>query len=407
MNQQQTHQLLQTSQSRFISLFEQSPQSMVLFSPSGYIRAANQAFEEMFNLAADDLIAENFNLIEHDTVMESGIFEHIFIGFTQKFIELPQAVVFRDNTVCIKGNEDSWLRCCLYPVRDDQGEVMEVVMMHRDVSTQFPPALFNFNRELENQVAERTRKLKSMNDALIRSRIREAAAMRARDEFFSNASHELRTPLTAIKEAAAMLCNGLYGDQPRKQQDLFAIVKEECDRLIRSVDNMLDMSKKKADIGTYQFENSDIRSLLTRNLRHLDPIARKRNICLELAGESDLPAVRMDREKIHRVMTNLIGNALKFTPPGGRVTVSAQKTAGESPAVRISVCDTGRGMAPGEIDHVFNRFRQIRPKNGGKKGFGLGLFIVQSIISEHRGEIWAESEPGKGSRFYFTLPVPR
>ncbi|MCG8688248.1 MAG: PAS domain-containing protein, partial [Desulfobacterales bacterium] len=159
MNLQQTRQLLQNSQSRFISLFEQSPQSMVLFSPSGYIRGANQAFEELFNLAADDLIAVNFNLIEHDTIMGSGIFEHIFIGFTRKFVELPQTVIFSGKTVRIVDNDDLWLRCCLYPVRDDQGEVIEVVMMHRDVSSQFPPSLLNFNRELENRVAERTRKL--------------------------------------------------------------------------------------------------------------------------------------------------------------------------------------------------------------------------------------------------------
>ncbi len=396
MNLQQTHQSLKNSQSRFLALFEQCPLSMLLFSPTGYIRFANQAFENFFNIEVQDLIASNFNIIEHEIILSSPVFEHVIKGFTQKIVELPQTIFFFDRSIKIVNKKDSWLRCFIYPVKDDSGNVIEVVMMHKDISG---------NRELENRVQKRTTRLKALNAELVRSKIREEAAMRVKDEFFSNVSHELRTPLTAIKEASSMLSQGLYAGQPDKQHELFSIVKNECERLMLSVDSILDVSKIQAGIKAYRFKAFNIIPLLQKTIVNLDPIARKKHISLELKCGPDIPQVLMDREKIGRVMTNLVGNALKFTPVDGTIVISAFYTDAQKTFVKISVSDNGIGISSIHLDNIFNKFTQVKQKNNTKKGSGLGLFIARNIIADHKGIIWAESKPGKASTFYFTLPL--
>ncbi len=407
MNLQQTHQILKNSQSRFLALFEQSPLSMILFSPSGYIRVANQAFEDLFDIAAEDLIASNFNIIDHEKILKSEIFEHLAMGFSEGFIELPQTIFFSHGRVSIVDNDDSWLRCFIYPLKDDLGDVIEVVMMHKDISEQIygKNSLLKFNSELESLVEKRTTRLKALNEELIRSKIREEAAMRAKDEFFSNMSHELRTPLTAIKEASSMLYQGFYEGQPDKQHELFSIVRNECERLIRSVDSILDASKLQTGIKAYYFRPSCIISLLKKSIINLNPIARKKNIQLELKYGPEIPLVNIDEEKISRVMTNLIGNALKFTPYNGKIVIRIHQNPEQITHIKISVSDTGKGINSMDLDKIFNKFEQAEQENKEAKGSGLGLFIAQSIIVDHKGKIWALSAPGKGSTFYFTLPV--
>lgn len=406
MNLAQTHQSLKNSQSRFLALFEQSPLSMLLFSPQGYIRVANQAFETLFSVGVHDLIASNFNMMEHEKVKSSEIFEYIIKGFTHHFVELPKTPFFSSGDLTIVNHEDCFLRCFIYPIKDELGNIIEVVMMHKDMSEQIraKDSLIRFNQRLENLVEKRTKRLKALNEELIRSKIREEAAMREKDEFFSNVSHELRTPLTAIKEASSMLFQGIYAHHPEKQHELFIIIKEECDRLILSVDSILDVAKIQSGMRSCCFQTLDIPPLLQKTLMNLEPIAGKKRIRMEFLCKSDIPRVRMDEEKIGRVLINLIGNALKFTPENGHITVSAVKDEKES-FVTISVRDTGCGIHSKDLDIIFDKFIRLRQTNNKTKGSGLGLFIARNIIADHKGKLWAESQPGKGSSFFFTLPA--
>jgi signal transduction histidine kinase len=144
----------------------------------------------------------------------------------------------------------------------------------------------------------------------------------------------------------------------------------------------------------------DTGTLLEESLRTLEPVAESKSIRLRLDAASDLPAVVADGERIAQALSNLVGNAVKFSPAGNEVTVKAAERDGD---VIVSVADNGPGMTPDQLAHAFDRFWQSRRTD--REGAGLGLAITKGIIDAHGGRIWAESEVGRGSTFHFTLPV--
>jgi two-component system sensor histidine kinase GlrK len=224
-----------------------------------------------------------------------------------------------------------------------------------------------------------------------------------KSDFFSSISHELRTPLTSIKEGISLLQDGVGGTVSDKQKRLLSILSEESKRLIDLVNSVLDLSKMEAGMMTYNFEPKGLMPLIERAMIEMAPLVEAKRITLETEINEMLPAVRMDHEKILQALRNLIGNAVKFTPDGGRVRVSAQLLNRE---VKVSVADTGPGITKEELAMIFDKFHQGPLKNSGQmKGTGLGLAIVRHIIAAHGGRVWAESEPGRGSSFIFALPV--
>jgi len=234
-------------------------------------------------------------------------------------------------------------------------------------------------------------------------RLRELDKMKA--DFISHISHELRTPLTAIKEASGMLLDGVIVDSPEKQKDLLIIIKEECDRLIERVNKILDLSRMEARMMQYQFVEANLAPVIQRAVLKLAPIAYGKRIDLELRPLPRLPALRFDEERIGQVLENLLSNGLKFTPEGGRVTVKASLHRNKAPFIRVAVRDNGPGISKENLEKIFERFRRIESGRETPRGTGLGLSIAKHVIAEHGGKIWAESQPGKGSIFYFTLPV--
>jgi signal transduction histidine kinase len=155
------------------------------------------------------------------------------------------------------------------------------------------------------------------------------------------------------------------------------------------------------------FETTDVRSVIDKADSGMEPLAMAKNLTINIDIASDLPHVKMDREKIIRALGNLIGNAVKFTPAGGHIKISAQPSEN---GVRISVADTGPGIPKEDLDAIFDKFQQVAMTSYNKiKGTGLGLAIVKHIINAHGGRVWAESktgsETGNGSIFIFVLPV--
>jgi two-component system sensor histidine kinase GlrK len=225
---------------------------------------------------------------------------------------------------------------------------------------------------------------------------------RMKSEFFSLMSHELRTPLTSIREGTNLCLEGVGGEVTEKQRKLLTIISEESNRLIDLVNSLLDLSKLEAGMVPFHFTEEDLGPLIDRSLHELMPLAESRNIKLEKEiGEVTL--VWMDTEKIRQVLRNLIGNALKFTSPGGLVRVVARQT---DEGVHVSVIDTGSGIPEDQVQGIFEKFRQISPANSSRlQGTGLGLAIAKHIVQAHRGRIWVESKMGQGSSFTFVLPV--
>jgi len=224
-------------------------------------------------------------------------------------------------------------------------------------------------------------------------------------DFISHVSHNLRTPLTAIKEATGMLIEGTYADAPTKQQELLEITEEECQRLIDSVNRILDLSRMEAKMMDYQLKESDLLPVVQKSLLKLAPIAQRKNIDLELKPPPDLPSPKIDVERISQLMENLIGNALKFSSEGGKVVLSVYVRNYGRQFIEVAVADTGCGIPKENLERIFDKFKRIDRGRDTARGTGLGLSIAKHIIADHGGKIWAQSKLGKGSTFFFTLPV--
>jgi signal transduction histidine kinase len=234
-----------------------------------------------------------------------------------------------------------------------------------------------------------------------------------KSEFISQVSHELRTPLTSMRGALGLLARRRAGPLSPEQVDLVAMVQEEVGRMTALINDLLDLSKLESGMVRLEPEALAVRPVLEKLLDGLKVLAAEKN--QELAWEWDpaLPLVRADRRRLERVLANLVGNAIKYTPAGGRITLGADvRAAGadnETPtaaAARFWVRDTGSGIPEEDRLRVFEKFQRGREKNiEGIQGTGLGLAIAREIVEEHGGRIWIEGAPGGGTVFFFTLPL--
>jgi two-component system sensor histidine kinase GlrK len=224
-----------------------------------------------------------------------------------------------------------------------------------------------------------------------------------KSDFFSLMAHELRTPVASIKEGTDLLLKGIGEEFKEKRNTVLTIIAEESNRLIDLVNSLLDLSKMEAGMMALNLETSDLKPLINRAISGIEPLAMTKNVSLKVKMPQDLPYVRMDAERILQALRNLIGNAVKFTPGGGQVTVFVRAV---EKGVSVWVEDTGPGIPREDLDSIFDKFRQATISSYSKiKGTGLGLAIVKHIINAHGGKVWVESQPGRGSIFIFLLPA--
>ena len=222
--------------------------------------------------------------------------------------------------------------------------------------------------------------------------------------FVSNVSHELRTPLTAIKASADNMLDRLIGDLNGKQVGYLTRIKSNSDRLARLINDLLDLSTIEAGKIDLRPANLPLVTLVKEAAESLRPVAAEKLINLTVMSADPGIIAWADRDKVIQVLMNLIGNALKFTPTGGKVTIAVTKNS--AAWMQISVTDTGPGIPAEEVNKVFGRFYQIGQAGTQKtQGTGLGLAISKALVEMHGGKIWVESEAGKGSTFSFTLPA--
>ncbi len=222
--------------------------------------------------------------------------------------------------------------------------------------------------------------------------------------FVSNVSHELRTPLTAIKASADNMLDRLIGDLNGKQVGYLTRIKSNSDRLARLINDLLDLSTIEAGKIDLRPTNLPLVTLVKEAAESLRPVAAEKLIDLTVMSVDPRVIAWADRDKVIQVLMNLIGNALKFTPTRGKVTIAVAKNS--AAWMQISVTDTGPGIPAKEVNKVFGRFYQIGQAGAQKThGTGLGLAISKALVEMHGGKIWVESEAGKGSTFSFTLPA--
>jgi len=223
-----------------------------------------------------------------------------------------------------------------------------------------------------------------------------------KSDFFSSVSHELRTPLTTIHLGIGLLNADRDGAMTENQRKLLETLQNESKRMIQIVNSLLDLSKMEAGMMTYSFEQKDLAPLIDKTIQEMGPLAKSKKVNLEVKLLEKLPVINVDSERILQVLRNLIGNAVKFTPDEGQVTVSARSI---DRGLEVSVADTGPGIPGEDLTTIFEKFRQVGSKTSQIKGTGLGLAIAKQIITQHGGKIWAKSIPGSGSTFIFVLPT--
>lgn len=224
-----------------------------------------------------------------------------------------------------------------------------------------------------------------------------------KSNFVSNVSHELRTPLTSIAGFVSLLLAGRAGSLNPEQEKYLKVVRQQSGNLTRLIENLLDLSRLQASPQKALRERADFYELASACCRQFARTAQSRDIEVRLSLRDGLPDVSVDAGRISQVLTNIIDNAIKYSQPGGLVEVSAAENGS---FLQVQVSDTGIGIAPSSLPHIFDRFFQAHPGDAeDPTGFGLGLAISREIIEMHGGRIWAESDLGRGSSFYFTIPV--
>jgi histidine kinase len=233
-----------------------------------------------------------------------------------------------------------------------------------------------------------------------------AAALAKLDEmkngFVASVSHELRSPLAAIKSYVGVMLKGQTGALPEQTREYLTVVAQAADRLHGFINDILDLAKIEAGMASVTLEPVELAPLAREVATLFQPQAAQGGCAIEVRIPESLPPVHGDRERLRQVLTNLVANALKFTPEGGRVAVRAAAADG---GVVCSVEDTGVGIPEEYLTRIFNKFEQARHPNQLRraKGTGIGLTLAKGIVEAHGGRIWVESRVGEGSAFRFTL----
>jgi len=231
-----------------------------------------------------------------------------------------------------------------------------------------------------------------------------------KNDLIATVTHEFKNPLASMREMMSLMLEKLAGPLTAKQEELLASSLKNIKRLNNLVENMLDFSKLEAGRMKFVRERTDVLKLVRDVVALYDTLVAKREIALRTNVPKTIPDVYADYEKVQQVLINLVGNAIKFTDKGGKITIVAAEVKSDEgkdkpDMVRISVQDTGCGMRAEDLGKLFQKYQRIGDDAGGPKGTGLGLYISKSIVEAHGGTISVESSYQEGSVFSFTVPI--
>ena len=259
----------------------------------------------------------------------------------------------------------------------------------------------SWNRELEAKVHLRTKELEEKHYELEKAYEALKTLDKAKDDFLSLVSHELRTPLSSVMLYSEMLLDGL-DDSPEARTEFLTTIVENCKRLTRLINDVLDLSKIEAGRMPFKLEKLDFEELLSNTLSGIRPTVESKGIELICQDVEKNFFLWGDRDRIIQVLTNIISNAVKCTSEGGTITISLSGVDGMG---KVAIADTGQGISKKDIPKVFDRFSHLGSIDHHTEGTGLGMTICKSIIEKLNGEIWIESKLGYGTTVFFTLPT--
>ncbi len=281
------------------------------------------------------------------------------------------------------------------------GEIVGILVVRRKQPGEFPKSTIDLLETFADQSVLAIQNARLFREIEEKSRELEIAS-KHKSQFLANMSHELRTPLNAILGYAELMLDNIYGEPTEKMRGVLGRLQSNGRHLLGLINDVLDLSKIEAGQLTLSLDDYSLSDVVHGVVSAVEPLAAEKRLAFKAEVAPGLPTGRGDGRRLSQVLLNLVGNAIKFTDKG-EVAIRASVTNG---AFTVAVCDTGPGIAPADQAKIFEEFQQADSSITRKKGgTGLGLSIAKRIIEMHGGRIWVESEPGKGSTFYFSLPV--
>jgi len=284
-------------------------------------------------------------------------------------------------------------------LREDQ--IIGSLSFNRKAPGEFPSEVVDVLKTFATQSALAIQNARLFREIADKSAQLEAAS-RHKSEFLANMSHELRTPLNAIIGFSEVLAQGMFGKVNDKQSEYLRDILESGQHLLSLINDILDLSKIEAGRMELELTEFDLSQAIQNALTLVRERALRRGIALHHLIDEWVGDIRADERKVKQVLLNLLSNAIKFTPEGGWIDVRAAAANG---LVEVSVTDTGIGIAPEDLETVFEEFQQVGTADKKAEGTGLGLALSRKFIELHGGKIWVRSEVGRGSTFTFTLPL--
>ena len=276
------------------------------------------------------------------------------------------------------------------------GKIIGIVGVARDMR-QINATISDLEKK-EIELKERSNNLTRMQRAMLHMMGDLQEALSIKTQFTGMVSHELRTPLFVIREGVSVVLEKVAGDINEEQAKYLTMVKNNADRLERLITAVLDFQTLESGKMKFMIENNDINKVVDEIHNTMTGLFKNKGLVFDINLCNDIPQVKFDRDKIIQVLTNLLNNALKFTAKG---SVAVSTSRGDN-FIKVMVKDTGAGVQEENMQKLFQEFTQIQRRMGGT---GLGLSICKKLIEAHKGKIWARSEFGKGTTFYFTLPI--
>lgn len=251
------------------------------------------------------------------------------------------------------------------------------------------------------------KEIQELRQALLKANQDIEKLSRVKSDFVSIISHELRTPLTSIKESVCLVLEGVIGPLNEDQKRFLSITKNNIDRLVKIVIDILDFSKLESGRATMHKRKMNINEVIKAVYAEVKSGAEKKGLGFDLELSSELEPIWLDPDRVKQALRNLVSNAIKFNKQKGKITIcSARESVDGRDFVRVTVGDTGTGISKEDLPKLFKGFDPLDASmTRSYGGVGLGLAICKNIIRLHGGEIWVESEKGMGSRFIFTLPI--
>ncbi len=347
----------------FQKIFDELPEAAFMTDKTHKITALNKQAEEVLNVSYEQVRGRAFWDVTDSSQIVSLLEETVMLC-------RPPRLTFENSTIIydVRGRK-RFFKVSMVPLVTFEGELKNVLTVMADIT---------MLKEIEQ----------------------------LKTDFFATVSHEFRTPLTSMLMCVGMMKmgQGRLAEFTPKGKEILEAIEEDCNRLLSLADNLLDLSRMEAGAIAMDMDEAHADKMVQAALGTLKVQAEKRNINLVTSVPSDLPVIKADINKIIWVLTNLVGNALRYTGEGDTITVKARN---KGTRLFFSVIDTGKGIAPEDQERIFEKYVQGSDGNYSSGGAGLGLAICKDIVEAHGGEIWVESEPGEGATFTFSIPVFR